>query len=527
MSAARPTVVVLMMLVSMTGFARGESAPAPAQGLTNAAPLVRIYQDIMDARFEQADQQIRQGCGGAPPVACEIMGTVLTWWRIQMDPAARTLDAQVRAGVDGAIADADAWTRREPQRGEAWFYLGAAYAVRVQFRALRYERMAAARDGKRIKDALERALALDPSINDGYFGIGLYHYYAAIAPTALKLLRFLLLLPGGDRVQGLAEMEKTRERGELLRAEADYQLHLLYLWYEKQPARALDLLRSLHAAFPHNPLFLARIADVQDVYFHDAAASLATWQLLLRDAQARRVSVPEIADTWARIGIGAQYEALGESDRAIEHLQPIVDARPVAPAGGLARAALLLGKAYDRLGDRFRAMAQYRLAVTVALVDDPDNDPDKVRASAKEQMQRAPDARRAEAYKLSLDGWRLFERQSYAQAALALEQSLATNPADPIAHYRYGRVLQARDSDDPRALAEFEQAIASRPLPPAAILADAYYGAARVLERQGERARAIEMYQTVGRLSGADVRTRDAAAKSLARLRTTGSRHTR
>ena len=69
---------------------------------------------------------------------------------------------------------------------------------------LRGEQLAAARDGKRIKDALERALALDPALQDAYFGIGLYHYYADVAPAAFKMLRWLLLLPGGDRARGAA-----------------------------------------------------------------------------------------------------------------------------------------------------------------------------------------------------------------------------------------------------------------------------------------------------------------------------------
>jgi hypothetical protein len=67
---------------------------------------------------------------------------------------------------------------------------------------LRRERLSAARDGKRIKEALERALTLDPRLQEAYFGIGLYHYYADVAPTAAKMLRWLLLLPGGDKAQG-------------------------------------------------------------------------------------------------------------------------------------------------------------------------------------------------------------------------------------------------------------------------------------------------------------------------------------
>jgi len=506
--------VVLVLLAAIL-----TTPPAPAeaasQGLTQSSALARVYHDILDARFEQADQQLRQGCGGAPPVACQVLATVALWWRMQMDPATTSSDAQLRASMDEAIAAAQAWTKREPRRGEAWFYLGAAYAVRVQFRAVRSERLAAARDGKRIKDALERALALDPSIDDAYFGIGLYHYWADIAPTALKILRFLLLLPGGNRAQGLKEMEQTRARGELLRGEAEYQLHLLYLWYENRPDRGLELLRELHAAYPHSPLFLSRIAEVEDVYFHDPVASLASYEALLREARARRVGVPEIAEVWARLGIGIQLDALAETDRAIDQFRAVVDARPVVPAGATARAALALGKAYDRLGDRIQAIEAYRLAIASV----PPGDPDAVRAPANDRLRHGPDPKKAEAYRLALEGWRSFEHSAIGQADSLLRRSLELDPADAVAHFRYGRVLEARDADDPRALAEFELAIAARPAAPAAILASACLEAGRVLERRGDRARALEMYQRVGRIAGAEPRTKDAAAKSVAKLR--------
>ena len=98
------------------------------------------------------------------------------WWQIQLDDESTALDAEFERRVEAAIAAADAWTVSEPQRAEAWFYLGAAYGARVQWRVLRAERVAAARDGKRIKEALEQALALDPSLHDARFGIGLYKY---------------------------------------------------------------------------------------------------------------------------------------------------------------------------------------------------------------------------------------------------------------------------------------------------------------------------------------------------------------
>jgi len=188
----------------------------------------------------------------------------------------------------------------------------------VQWRVLRGERLAAAREGKKIKDALERTLELDPGLDDAHFGIGAYHYYAAVAPTAAKILRWLLFLPGGDRVKGLQEMLQAGERGVLLRGEADYQLHLIYLWYEQKPARALELLAGLDARYPTNPLFQQRIADVQDAYFHDLRASAAAWQTVIDRARAGRVYNPSRTEARAHIGSARLLERAGDRARAIE-----------------------------------------------------------------------------------------------------------------------------------------------------------------------------------------------------------------
>jgi hypothetical protein len=203
---------------------------------------------------------------------------------------------------------------------------------------LRRERLGAARDGKRIKDALERALALDPRLQEAYFGIGLYHYYADVAPAAAKMLRWLLLLPGGDKTEGMQEMMRAREHAELFGDEADYQLHVIYLWYEKQPQRALALLSNLRDRHRRNPLFPQLIAQVQDVYLHDLPASLRTWRSLLDAARVRGVAYSELAEMRARLGMASVLERLNDDTGAIEQLRAVVAAKPLAPFGAYAEA---------------------------------------------------------------------------------------------------------------------------------------------------------------------------------------------
>src|SRR5262249_9129488 len=188
------------------------AAPAHAS-LTEGPRLAAIYDTIFRGEFDRAHRDLTFACPPAPAAACAALDLVAVWWQIQLDPDNRALDDRLKRAAETAIAQSQQWADREPQRAEAWFYLAGAYAPLVQWRVYRGERLAAARDGNRIRVALERALALDPTLQDAYFGIGLYHYYAEVAPLGAKLLRRLMLLPGGSRQQGPTGMPQARERG--------------------------------------------------------------------------------------------------------------------------------------------------------------------------------------------------------------------------------------------------------------------------------------------------------------------------
>jgi hypothetical protein len=442
-----------------------------------------------------------------------VLEATALWWRIQLDPDSRALDEAFSASVENAIRTTEAWTERSPDDAEAWFYLGGAYAARVQWRVLREERLSAARDGKRIKDALERALALNPELDDAYFGVGLYRYYADVAPTAAKILRFLLLLPGGNKEEGLAQMLRARTQGRLLQGEADYQLHIIYLWYEHQTARALELLKALQHRYPGNPLFPIQIAEIQDTYLHDITASLETWRALLNQTHADRINAADIAEVRARLGMARQLDALALTDEAIIQLDRVIAAKPAAPYSSLALAYLRLGEAHDRMNARSDATAAYQLASLSA----PSDDRYEIRRQATEKLRKAPNAHHADAFRLSLEGLRKLEQRDAKGAAVALERAIALNPRDPVARYRYGLALRARASDT-AALEQFSLAIRDARLCPAPILGTAYLEAARLHERLGHRDQALSWYRIAATLFGASDETKRAAARAVTRL---------
>jgi hypothetical protein len=278
------------------------SGARPANAALSETPrLAAIYDLILDAQFDRASALLKTTCPPAPLEACQVLDLASSWWQIQINPANHANDRRFVEQAAAATKAADAWTAREPQRAEAWFYLAGSYAPLVQWQVLRGERLAATRNAVRIQRTLERTIQLDPTIVDARFGIGLYEYYADVASSAAKMLRWLLLLPGGDRAQGLRDMLQVRERGELLRGEADFQLYVIYVWYEHDPTRGIELLRSLDARFPGNPIFLERIAETYDAYLHDPQMSAAALRTLID--RARRDRVYDAAQTSMRAGV--------------------------------------------------------------------------------------------------------------------------------------------------------------------------------------------------------------------------------
>jgi tetratricopeptide (TPR) repeat protein len=363
-------------------------APLHAAGLTSPEPLARTYDLILDARFDEAGEMLKQACGpnGAPPVGCEVLQAVSEYWQLLFDPENTSRDQAVLTKANAAIASAEAWAGREPKRAETWFYLGGAYGTRVLMRDARGQLLAAARDGKRIHDALQLAVKLDPTLQDAYFGLGLYHYYAAIAPTVARIVGWLLFLPGGDRAGGLKEMQQTEDRGMLLRGEADYQLHLIYLWYEHRPMDALRLAEGLWSRYSHNPLFALRVATIQSENFHNARAALQTFRALLDAARDRRVARPDIAEVQARLGMAQQFDLLCDGANAIEQLRAVIALKPSAPYSSLARAYYQLGVVDDRNGRRSEAVAAYRGALAAI----PSDDRLHLAAKARDGVTRTP-----------------------------------------------------------------------------------------------------------------------------------------
>ncbi|MGH9397897.1 MAG: tetratricopeptide repeat protein [Terriglobia bacterium] len=200
-------------------------------------------------------------------------------------------DARFESAVATAIQKAKANIQSRRNVAQNNLYEGMAYALEARLAGLRARDLPAARAGKKMHVLLLTALQLDPSLTDAYAGIGLYNYFVDTLPTVVKMLRFLIGLPGGNRALGLEQMAKAAESGEFTRAEAQFYLAKDYTRRnEMQFAKALDLFQQLATRFPENPFWKMMVASCHMRLGQDQQGDAAYRRVLAESAQEKTIA---------------------------------------------------------------------------------------------------------------------------------------------------------------------------------------------------------------------------------------------
>jgi hypothetical protein len=200
---------------------------------------------------------------------------------------------------------------RAVERGEAMrevpetaalgaFYQGLAHGVGARIHTLRGEALRSGRQGKEMRAALLEAVEQDASLQaDAQVGLGVYNYYADVMSPLIKLFRFFLMIPGGDREAGLEQLRTASQQAALLEPEARLELARILGLRENQPVEALTLLRELSDQYQENAL-----------------------HALMAAIQAERIGEKPVAAEYARRAAASANEM---DDVCRSRLQPVAD----------------------------------------------------------------------------------------------------------------------------------------------------------------------------------------------------------
>jgi tetratricopeptide (TPR) repeat protein len=183
--------------------------------------------------------------------ASEIKFGVVEIWRHDRKPG----DEGYLALADKAIALAQAQLAKS-NSAAMHFYAGMGYALKVRMYGLRGENRAATKSGIAARSEMLAALQLDPQLADATAAMGIYNYYVDTLSPMLKFLRFLMGIPGGDKQQGIRQMEVGMTQGKLLAVDVRFILASALRRYDRQYQQALSVAEPLVRRYPQNATFL-------------------------------------------------------------------------------------------------------------------------------------------------------------------------------------------------------------------------------------------------------------------------------
>jgi tetratricopeptide (TPR) repeat protein len=135
------------------------------------------------------------------------------------------------------------------------FYAGMGLALKVRLEVLRGENRAVARYGVAARAEFLRALELDPQMADATAGLGLYNYYVDSLSTTVKILRFFMGIPGGNRTEGIRQMQVGIAHGVVTPVEMRFHLARNLRTFDYQYERAIVVAQPLVERYPGNPIF--------------------------------------------------------------------------------------------------------------------------------------------------------------------------------------------------------------------------------------------------------------------------------
>ena len=233
--------------------------------------------------------------------------------------------------MDGFIADAHARYDRAASDSEALFYLANGHMARARYR-YDYDRgmWGAARDGAKAKKLSEVYVQRHPEHGDAYFTLGAYNYYVELAPSFAKVMRFLMFIPAGNRVEGLKQLERAHTQGSLFAPQAGLLLIEIYGTFESRPADGVRVGERLARQYPDNPAYQFTLAELYGSPAVEDPVRAERYQAVIVREE-RRQGPPRPAKFQAQLGVAASLVEQWRLNDAIALLTTTIDARPEVP----------------------------------------------------------------------------------------------------------------------------------------------------------------------------------------------------
>jgi tetratricopeptide (TPR) repeat protein len=352
--------------------------PTSAQWVTDSVYDYHVQKGIdytYDLDFEHAQQEFSELVKLKPEhPAGYFFLAMIDWWKILLNLDDDSHDDEFFDKLGKVIDMCDARLDKDENDITALFFKGGAIGFRGRLRANRNHWIRAANDGRRAINIVQKAYELQPGNADILLGMGIYNYYAEVAPDRYPFLKpFMWLLPKGDKAKGIEQLRVASQRAKYARIEATYFLVQLYFYFEKDYGSALQLASQLCSKYPHNALF-QRILGRCEVALNQLNEAHAIYSEVVKRHAEGHVGYNDAAVREAYYYIGMYYMSTHQLEEALkqfslsERLSKAIDKD--SPSGYRVMANLRMGMAFDLLKRRDDAIQSYRRVLAMDEFED-------------------------------------------------------------------------------------------------------------------------------------------------------------
>jgi len=227
--------------------------------------LDRTGQLLLGMRLDEADSLIANSIerNRERPAGYFFKSAALSWRLFLAAEGSDTkkLKKEFESAVEDSRRVAENTRSRKESRFEGTIYLGAVYGQEALLAMLDRRYLVMAPLSRQALIYIEEAISIDPQYYDCYLGTGIYKYFTAVLPGAVKILAEAFGFPA-DREGGLSDLRLALERGLYSRDAAGVMLMNIYSLTEIPDSSAGALAAELYRRYPDNPLIHWRYGDI-------------------------------------------------------------------------------------------------------------------------------------------------------------------------------------------------------------------------------------------------------------------------
>ena len=292
---------------------------------------------------------------------------MIAWSRYEYE--FETSDDKQRAVFEQILNDSidgiKRWIKVHPNDPNGYMGIGALYGLRAMFSMRNRSWITAYFSGRKAISNLEKSLKIDPSYYDAFFGLGIYQYFTGTLPSVIKILAKIVAIKG-DPAEGVKQLNLAREKATFTSDSA--KLILIEVQNTRgskyyNPQKSLEFIRQLRAKYPTNPLMhYVEVICLYETKNYDEVTAQAQFFL---DQIGQSKFYKDIYISRAYTALGTVQMAQGNFEQArklFEQGKKAVAAQEPSRWGVWNE--LRLGQVYDVLGQREKALQQYKYVLS-------------------------------------------------------------------------------------------------------------------------------------------------------------------